>query len=80
LDKDLLSILACPETHQGLSEAPQATLLKLNAGIAGGGVSNCGGDPVEAAVEAGLVREDGQILYPIRDGIPILLTDEGIPL
>jgi uncharacterized protein YbaR (Trm112 family) len=30
-------------------------------------------------VSAGLVRQDGRILYPIRDGIP-LLAPEGIPL
>lgn len=29
---------------------------------------------------AALVREDGQIAYPILDGIPILIAEEGIPL
>jgi uncharacterized protein YbaR (Trm112 family) len=27
-----------------------------------------------------LVREDGTLLYPIVDDIPVLLTEEAIPL
>ena len=29
---------------------------------------------------AGLVREDGKILYPIADGIPVMLIEESIEL
>ena len=80
IDKDLLDILACPQSHQPLREAPADLLAGVNARIEAGECTNVGGEKVERTVEEGLVREDGQVLYPIRDGIPVLLIDEGIPL
>ena len=80
IDEELLSILACPETHQPLAVADAATLERANAAIAAGTQKNAGGEPVSDVLEGGLVREDGRILYPIRDGIPILLVEEGLPL
>ena len=78
IDKELLEILACPETHQPLAEADAALLLKLNRAIEAGGFQNRGGAEVTEPLEGGLVREDGTIVYPIRDGIPVLLVDEGL--
>jgi uncharacterized protein YbaR (Trm112 family) len=80
IDKDLLQILACPETHQALAEAGADLLKRINDRIAAGQAKNKAGGEVKQALEAGLVRQDGKILYPIRDGIPVLLIDEGIPV
>jgi uncharacterized protein YbaR (Trm112 family) len=35
---------------------------------------------LETPLDGGLVRADGQVLYPIIDRIPVLLVDEGILL
>ena len=78
VDPELLKILACPVTHQPLREATAEDLGACNAAIAGGTVETVGGTRVEEPLEAALVREDGTLLYPIRDGIPVLLADEGI--
>lgn len=80
IDKDLLQILACPETHQPLAEADAALLKRVNDRIAAGQAKSKAGADVKEPLEAGLVRQDGKVVYPIRDGIPVLLVDEGIPL
>ena len=78
IDKDLLQILACPETHQPLEVAGADLLKRINDRIAAGQGTNRSGAAVKDALEGGLVRQDGKIVYPIRDGIPVLLIDEGI--
>ena len=80
IDKELLDILACPETHQPLAEADDELVAKINAKIEAGAQKNVGDELVSEAVEGGLVRKDGWILYPIREGIPVLLIEEGLPL
>ena len=78
LDPDLLDILVCPESRQPVAMAAADVLARLNAAIDSGDTVNRGGDPVTEPVTDGLLREDGQVLYPIRDGIPIMLIDESI--
>jgi uncharacterized protein YbaR (Trm112 family) len=80
IDKDYLSMLACPDTRQALEEATAEQIQALNQRIAQGKVTNKGGTSVKDPIEAGLVRKDGKALYPIVDRIPVLLVDESIPL
>lgn len=80
IDADLLKIMCCPETHQGLSPADSSLLQKLNQEIASGQCRNRAGQPVQEKIDGGLVREDQKFLYPIRQDIPIMLIDEAIPL
>ena len=80
VDPELLQILACPETHQSLAEAGADVLDPVNERIRAGSCKNVGGADVSEPLDAGLVREDGRIVYPIRDRIPVLLSDEGIEL
>lgn len=80
IDKDLLAILACPETRQPLAEAGADLLKRVNERISAGSVKNIGGVAVKQSLSGGLVRQDGKIVYPVRDDIPVLLVDEGIAL
>jgi uncharacterized protein len=80
IDKELLAILCCPETKQAVSLAEESLIQKLNAAVACGELKNVGKQPVSAEFDNGLIRADRKILYPIRDHIPVMLIEEGIPL
>ena len=80
LDPEFLQMLVCPVTHKPLRELGPADLQGLNAAIARGGVQNRGGSAVTAPLQGGLQPQGEPVVYPIQDGIPILLTTEAIPL
>jgi len=80
MDKRLLAILCCPVTHKGLSLARPDLLKKVNAAVGAGKIVNREGTPLDAALKEALVTDDGKLLYPVRDGIPVLLEAEAIGL
>jgi uncharacterized protein YbaR (Trm112 family) len=69
LDSRFVGLLRCPASQSPLREASLKELADL------GLVADrcCGWD-------AGLLRADGGGAYPLRKGIPVLLTEELVPL
>ena len=77
---DLLAILICPETKQPVAPATPAQLTAANNSIRAGNAYNRAGVRVEKELTEALVREDGHALYPVEDGIPVMLVEESIAL
>jgi uncharacterized protein YbaR (Trm112 family) len=80
VSSELLEILVCPETRQPIALASPEVLTQVNEKITAGALRNRGGEKVIKAIVEGLVREDGKILYPVDDGIPVMLIEESIEL
>lgn len=81
IDKDLLDIIVCPETKNSLMLADKSLIDELNKLIEEKNLKNRAGKTIEIKIDNGLVTiEKSDYLYPIREEIPILLTEESIPL
>lgn len=80
LSPALLDLLCCPEDHTELARAEPALLAAVNRRIEARQARNRAGRTLEQTMEEGLVRKNRDVLYPVVEGIPRLLVDEGIPL
>jgi len=77
MDKKLLDIICCPTTKLPLELLATDRLDNLNAAIRSGDIKNQATKLSEELHEA-LITRDGHRVYPVRDGIPILLEEECI--
>lgn len=80
MDPELLSMLCSPDTRTSLEEASEEFISELNADIAKGLVKTAAGAVVTDVVKEALISADKSKLYPVKDGIPVLLSDEAILL
>ena len=78
MDKRLLDIICCPLTKLSLELLDGERLGQLNAGISAGKIKNQAAVEIGEALQEALVTRSGNLVYPVRDGIPILLEEESI--
>lgn len=78
IDGRLLEILCCPITRRPLNVLDSATLARVNAAIAAGKIRNHGGVVISSPLDSALVTTEGDLVYPVRHGIPVLLEEECI--
>ena len=80
MDKRLLTILRCPVTHKGLSVLKKDRLERINTAIRSGELVNHDGVKLADPLHEALVTDDGKRVYPVADGIPVLLEGEAISM
>jgi ubiquinone/menaquinone biosynthesis C-methylase UbiE/uncharacterized protein YbaR (Trm112 family) len=74
------SILRCPITKKGLRLLQYDEIRQMNDQIARGELLHTDGTLVKASLEAGFISVEGQYVYPVLDGIIILMEDLAIPM
>ena len=67
---DLLELLRCPLSGQTLAFADESVIMHANSRR----------PQADRPITAALVCADQRFVYPVRDGIPVLLAEEAITL
>jgi uncharacterized protein len=80
LDRTLLDILCCPVTRSSLELLPERELALLNERIAARRIKNREDAVVDEPLIEALVTRSAKLVYPVRDGVPVLLEDQAMPL
>lgn len=78
VDGKLLEILCCPVSRTPLTRLGADRLERLNREIEAGTAKRIGGEALTESLDEALITEDDKVIYPVDDGIPVLLEDQGI--
>ncbi len=79
VDRKLLEILVCPISKQPLEILNEKRLKLLNDGIESGELHRNNDEVISESVNEALITRNGETIYVIDDGIPVMLEDLSIP-
>lgn len=80
LDRKLLDVLCCPISKIPVRRLNREELRRTNEAIAAGELRYLDDSAVEAKLEEGLITENGERVYRVDDGIPVMLEERAIPV
>ena len=78
MDKRLIDILCCPVSKRPLRPLTASERDQLNSAIRDGAIDTVAGEKVTETLSEGLITTDGQVVYRVDDGIPVMLPESGI--
>lgn len=77
-DDGLYTILACSISGDRLRLLNKKELKSLNTRLASGKLTSRGDTTASGPLEAALTTGDGTVFYPVIEGIPMLLPEDGL--
>ena len=80
INPKLLEIIRCPTTKQTLLLLTAKQLEQINRKVADGALHYADGSLVADELAEGLITENGETVYRIDSGIPIMLEDRSIAM
>lgn len=80
ISAELLKILRCPVEGSPLRIASADLIDQINQEVRDGTLRDRLEQRVQQPLEGGLINASETLLYPIRDGIPMLVQEEAIVL
>lgn len=80
IDPDVLARLRCPIAGVPLRAADGGEVDRVNEAIESGDARDHLESVVQTPIDGGLVSDQANRMYPIRDRIPTLIADESIDL
>jgi uncharacterized protein YbaR (Trm112 family) len=78
MNSELLDILCCPLTRVSLKLLARDDVIRINEEISFGRVKTLAGETIDEPIDEALITEDGERIYMVVQGIPIMLVDRAI--
>jgi len=80
MDDTLLNLLVCPYSKNKLYLAEKEIIDKANKLVSEKKCRNINGDNIEDSIIAGLYEPKNNLLYLIKDEIPILIYEQAVKI